>query len=284
MYQAKQAGKNTFRFFTEEMNLAIQSRLTIERELKTAIREKQFQLHYQPILNTKTAEIAEVEALLRWQHPTRGLLLPEEFIHIAEQSGLIKQIGDWVLKQSMQDVSEWHQKHQIDTQLSINISSQQCSDHCHSLISQLIDYSEQFQFDLTRLNLELTEHTLMEYSESVAQNMSAIRKMGVGLHLDDFGTGYSSLSYLKRFPMDTLKIDAVFVKDMFEDSESQQLIQAIIGMAQSLKLDVIAEGIETQEQREFIESQGCQLIQGYLISKALPATECLQFIQSHQAR
>ncbi|MEA3404670.1 MAG: EAL domain-containing protein [Pseudomonadota bacterium] len=284
MYQAKKAGKNTFRFFTEEMNIAIQTRLTIERELKTAIQENQFQLHYQPIINTQTNEIKEVEALLRWQHPDKGLLYPEEFIHVAEQSGLIKQIGDWVLQQSMKDVSDWHQLHQIRSQLSINISSKQCSDHCQTLINQVSEYAEQTQFDLSRLNLEITEHTLMDYSENVAKNMHAFRNMGIGLHLDDFGTGYSSLSYLKRLPMDTLKIDAVFVRDIFEDDESKQLVQAIIGMAKSLKLDVIAEGIETPEQCDFLEAQGCQLLQGYLISKALPADECLKFIQNHQAK
>ena len=268
MYEAKSAGRNAFRFFTREMTDSANHRLQLENDLRSAIIKEQFELHYQPQVVPADGRIVGVEALLRWRHPTNGMVGPDRFIPVAEETGLIVDIGAWVLREGCRQARQW-----IDAgfaiRMSINLSARQLrSDNLLSLIESTL---AEYRLPTHALELEITESALMERPEQAVTLLNAIKAMGVALALDDFGTGYSSLAYLKRFPIDRLKIDRSFVSDIDTDPNDRAIALSTIALAHSLGLEVTAEGVEETAQRDFLREHGCDDAQGWYYSKAVPA-------------
>jgi diguanylate cyclase (GGDEF)-like protein/PAS domain S-box-containing protein len=265
MYQAKKAGRNTLRFFDSKMQDSINARATLERELRAALEGRQFHLHYQ-IQVGSSHEPLGAEALIRWMHPERGLVPPLQFIPLAEETGLILPIGLWVLHTACAQLNIWRNdpltSHLV---LAVNVSARQFRQA--DFVMQVQTAVQRHGIDATRLKLELTESLLLESIEDTILTMNALKTIGVRLSLDDFGTGYSSLQYLKRLPLDQLKIDQSFVRDIVTDSSDRAIVRTIIAMASSLNMSVIAEGVETEEQRRLLFSKGCRHYQGYLFGK-----------------
>jgi len=264
MFHAKEHGGNTFQFYTAELNERVQRRLTIETSLRHALERNEFMLYYQPQIDIATGRILAAEALLRWNHPEWGLVLPNEFIPLAEETGLILPIGEWVLREACAQAMAWHQAgHAL--RMAVNLSGRQLSQ------KNLVDLVERVlaQCGLGRglLELEITESLLMQDLEQTAATLDMLAELGISVSMDDFGIGYSSLSYLKRLPIDAIKIDQSFVRDITSDPDDAAIVQAIIAMAHSLDIKVIAEGVETAEQLAFLEHHGCDGLQGYLISR-----------------
>ena len=268
MYQAKKAGRNTLRFFDPQMQESINARSSIEAELRKALENNEFHLHYQIQIDSTNRPFG-AEALIRWVHPERGLVPPIHFIPLAEESGLILPIGQWVLETACKQIKVW-QQHEATCNLilSINVSARQF--HQANFVAEVQAAVQHHDIDPQRLKLELTESMLLDKIEETIATMNALKAIGVRISLDDFGTGYSSLQYLKLLPLSQLKIDQSFVRDLVIDESDRAIVRTIIAMAQSLKLDVIAEGVETAEQRQFLESAGCHHYQGYLFSKPVP--------------
>jgi diguanylate cyclase (GGDEF)-like protein len=277
MYRAKSVGRNTFQFFTAEMNELANERLSMEQSLRRAIERDELLLHYQPRLNLHTGEVDGVEALVRWMHPVRGLTLPERFIALAEETGLIVPIGEWVLRTACEQGRDWRRAG-FKPVISVNLSARQLwGGGLVRLVGDVIAETGMSE----QLELELTESMVMHDAENVIATMQGLKALGVRLSVDDFGTGYSSLSYLKRLPLTALKIDGSFVRDISSGAPDEGLIaKAIISLAHSLHLRVIAEGVETAEQRAFLEAHACDEIQGYLVSRAVAAVECVKFFPS----
>ena len=268
MYQAKKAGRNTMRFFNPQMQISITARVALERELRKALENKQLQLYYQ-IQVDNSGHALGAEALIRWLHPERGLVSPSQFIQLAEETGLIMSIGHWVLDTACAQIKAWHKHvHTRDLTLSINVSAKQFRQP--DFVAQVRAAIERHSIDPMQLKLELTESLLLENIEDTISSMTALGEIGVQFSLDDFGTGYSSLQYLKRLPLFQLKIDQSFVRDIVTDSHDRSIVRTIIAMAQSLYLNVIAEGVETEEQRELLLSNGCKRYQGYLFGRPVP--------------
>jgi diguanylate cyclase (GGDEF)-like protein/PAS domain S-box-containing protein len=268
MYQAKKAGRNTMRFFDPRMQQSLSARLALELELRQAVVKQQFVLYYQIQIDAAHHPLG-AEALIRWMHPERGLMLPAEFIAMAEETGLIIPIGWWVLETACTQLKAWEKEPLTrNLVLSINVSARQF--HQPDFTEQVQAAVEHYDINPSLLKLELTESILLENVDATISTMSVLRKIGVGFSLDDFGTGYSSLQYLKRLPLDQLKIDQSFMRDITTDSNDMTIVSTIIAMAQSMKLDVIAEGVETEEQRQLLLSKGCNQFQGYLFSKPVP--------------
>ncbi len=272
MYRAKYDGRNTFRFFTAKMNAEALESVKLENQLRHAVDRGEFVLHYQPIIDLASGRVAGAEALLRWNHPVDGIVSPIKFIPLAEETGLIVPIGDWVFKAACEQIREWHDIGLNSLHVSVNLSPRQCRE---------ITFYETFEdtlrttgADPNAVTLEITENLLMESDNDDAVTMlHKLRDQGVHLSLDDFGTGYSSLSYLKRFPFDVLKIDRSFVKDVATDPEDKALIEAMIAMAHGLNIKVVGEGAETREQVDFLRSRNCDAVQGYYFSKPIPADQ-----------
>lgn len=278
MYTAKEAGRNVFRYFTREMNEAAQRRLQLETDLRRVLEREELLLHYQPIIDSH-GEACGAEALLRWDHPEFGAISPDEFIPLAEETGTIIPIEQWVMRQACNDAVRFKKCVSGDFFVSVNISSVQCkSDHCRMVIGSVLQESG---LDPACLKLEITERVMMENTEYVIELLREVRSMGVRLAVDDFGTGYSSLSYLKQFPVDVLKIDRVFIEDLPDDRDNMALVEAIIAMAHSLNLQVVGEGVETPEQLAFLNSLGCDMIQGFHYSRPVPAQELVDFLSRH---
>lgn len=270
MYQAKADGRNTFRFFDPTMQKILSERLTLEEDLKLALSAGQLELYLQPQVEVDTLVGAEV--LLRWRHPEKGMIAPLEFIPAAERTGLIVEIGDWVMREAVDILQGWAKRSETaHLCLAVNVSARQFrqSDFTHSIGRTL----ERAGVPADRLKLELTESLALENIGDTVERMQLLRGLGVGLSLDDFGTGQSSLSYLKRLPITQLKIDQAFVRDIASDPNDAVLVQTIIGMAKNLRLDIIAEGVETHEQRDFLLQHGCSAFQGYLFGKPIPWAE-----------
>ncbi|MFN4005570.1 MAG: EAL domain-containing protein [Hylemonella sp.] len=271
MYQAKAAGRNALRFFDPQMQTAVSERAALLADLRQALPAAQLQVHWQPQVQAD-GRITGAEALLRWQHPQRGAVSPAQFIPLAEDSGLIHELGLWVLQQACAQLVAWAQDEALRAlSLSVNVSVQQFRhpDFVPRVLQALRDSGA----DATRLKLEITESLLMLDVEEVVGKMEALRRAGVGFSLDDFGTGYSSLAYLKRLPLQQLKIDASFVRDLLTDPNDAAIVRTIIALAQALELQVVAEGVETAAQRAALAAQGCQAYQGFLYSRAVPADE-----------
>ena len=268
MYKAKQGGKNRFQFYAHHMQIDARSRMQMESELRDAIAGNQLLLHYQPIVDADSGELVGAEALIRWQHPANGLMSPLDFIPVAEDSGLIIQIGEWALREAARQWASWRAKGHPLLRISVNISSVQFrADNLRQLVAEVL---HEFDVDPGWLVLEITESVLMDGSAEAEARMREIKGLGVGYALDDFGTGYSSLSYLKRFPVDIVKIDRSFVNDCPDDHNDARLVEAIVNMAHSLDLRVTAEGVETEAQFEFLRELGCDYLQGYLVGRPLP--------------
>jgi diguanylate cyclase (GGDEF)-like protein/PAS domain S-box-containing protein len=268
MYQAKKAGRNTMRFFNPQMQISITARVAIERELRKALENKQLHLHYQIQVDNLGHPLG-AEALIRWIHPERGMVSPAQFIPLAEETGLILPIGNWVLDTACAQIKAWHQNPLTrDLTLSINVSAKQFRQA--DFLEQVRAAIERHAIDPMQLKLELTESLLLDNIEDTIVSMTALGEIGVQFSLDDFGTGYSSLQYLKRLPLFQLKIDQSFVRDIVTDSHDRSIVRTIIAMAQSLYLNVIAEGVETEEQRALLLSNGCKRYQGYLFGKPVP--------------
>jgi predicted signal transduction protein with EAL and GGDEF domain len=271
MYRAKVNGKGRFEFFDEAMRAQIVNRFEIETGLRKAIDENQLVLHYQPIISTVDDRICGFEALVRWNHPQRGMIPPSEFIPVAEESDLIVLLGRWVLIESCRKMAEWHERFSGIPHLTVNVnvSSRQL---CDSRLVADVEFAlAQSGLDPACLALEVTESSIMGNDEQTLATLDRLRAMNVRLEIDDFGTGYSSLSYLQRLPFDTLKIDRSFVRDLSAGSDSLDIAKAIVEMAHSLRLQVIAEGVETQEQLSLLRGLGCNYVQGFLFSKPVPA-------------
>lgn len=269
MYRAKDVGRNNFQFATSAgENLGVE-RLSIERSMHYASRREEFVLHYQPMIEIATRRIVGAEALIRWKHPVRGLMGPGEFIPIAEQSGLIIPVGEWVLRSACDQMNRWLEAGNESLRIAVNLSARQFQ---QPELAQVIEHVlSDTGLPPSALDIEITESTAMQNANLTLATLNKLKEMGVRISIDDFGTGYSSLSYLKRFPIDTVKIDREFVRDLAEDNNDAAIVTAIISMAKALKLCVVAEGVETEEQMAFLQGQGCSFAQGYLVGRPVAA-------------
>jgi diguanylate cyclase (GGDEF)-like protein/PAS domain S-box-containing protein len=277
MYHAKQSGRNNFQFFEAEMNMEAIERQSLEGGLRRALGREEFLLHYQPKVNLDTGEITGVEALIRWQQPDRGLVLPAQFVPIAEDCGLIIQIGRWVLREACTQARTWQIAGLPPLPIAVNISAVEFRDK--DFVEGVRRILLETGWEARYLELEVTEGVLMEDAEFTASVLQELKTMGVHLAVDDFGTGYSSLSYLRQFPIDVLKIDESFIRQISSDPDDSSIVSAMIHMGKSLKHLVIAEGIETQEQRAYLQSQRCTEGQGYLFSRPLAAAQFAHLLQ-----
>jgi diguanylate cyclase (GGDEF)-like protein/PAS domain S-box-containing protein len=282
MYQAKQAGRNAVRFFTPELSAQLMQRLEMEARLRAALERQEFLLHYQPRVCLKTGALLGAEVLLRWQPPDEGLVLPGRFIALAEETGLIVPIGDWVLRAACAQAAEWRKLWPgVHLMFSVNLSPRQFRDQ--PLCGQVRAALEAVALPPAMLELELTENLVMHDAEGFISVLHEIKSLGVKVAIDDFGTGYSSLSYLKKFPVDRLKVDQSFVRGLGKDEEDASIVRAIIGLGHSLGLAVVAEGVETGEQLEFLRRHGCDEGQGYYFSRPLPAEAFGDLLQRQAA-
>ena len=269
MYRAKAVGRNNYKFYSETMRTKSLHRLDLENLIRTAIEEEQFELYFQPKVDAKTFRLVGAEALLRWHHPERGAIGPDEFIPIAEETGLIVPIGQWVLSEACKHVKIWSTSPVGAVPVSVNISSHQFRDS--GLVRDVLEAVAAAGIETKHLELEITESVLLQDVDKTLIELNSLKEAGISLSIDDFGTGYSSLSYLKRFPIDTIKIDRSFVTDLHKDTDDAAICAAILAMSQQLGLNVVAEGVETREQLEFLRLHECDHIQGYICSKPLPA-------------
>jgi len=280
MYRAKENGRNAFEFFTQDINARAQERLELGNELRGALGRNEFSLHYQPKVAMADSAVVGFEALLRWRNPRLGAVSPAVFVPVLEEIGLIVDVGEWVLQEACRWAAGLRGRCGQAPSISVNLSARQFR---HPNLDRMVhDTLLATGLPAARLELEITESSLMDL-ESNLQTMDRLKRLGVGLSIDDFGTGYSSLSYLKRFPVDELKIDASFVRDVAVDRDDAAIVVAIIGLAHHLHLKVIAEGVETQEQLAFLRRHGCDEVQGYLIARPMPAEQAQGWLGDQQA-
>jgi diguanylate cyclase (GGDEF)-like protein/PAS domain S-box-containing protein len=276
MYRAKEEGRNTRQYFAAEMNIRAHERLTLENSLRHALEREEFVLHYQPQIELASGRIVGMEALLRWRHPELGMVSPADFIPLAEETGLIVPIGEWVLRSACAQNRAWQIAGLPPLRIAVNFSARQFRQV--DLVGLVSDALAVSGLAAAHLDVELTESMLMQGPEQVIDTLQRLKAMGVRIALDDFGTGYSSLAYLRRFPIDEIKIDKSFVRDIDSTSGAASLVQAIIGIARSLDLGVVAEGVETPAQHRFLRKHGCDRMQGYLFSRPLPAEEMVRLL------
>ncbi|RZI43020.1 EAL domain-containing protein [Herbaspirillum sp. HC18] len=278
MYRAKDAGRNNFQFYAHEMNSRALDRLKLETGLRRALEREEFIVHYQPQMDIASGQVVGVEALLRWQQPGRAMVQPNDFIPIAEETGLIVPIGEWVLRRACAQIRSWRQAGMFpDLKIAVNLSARQFKQQ--DMVKMVSRVLEETGCLPGWLELEITESVIMENPGEATETLHRLSRMGVHLSIDDFGTGYSSLSYLKRFPIDALKIDRSFVRDITTDADDAAIAKAVIALAHSLKLSVIAEGVETAEQLDFLRRQKCDHMQGYYLSEPLPVEQFEAFMR-----
>ncbi|HEB66993.1 MAG TPA: EAL domain-containing protein, partial [Gammaproteobacteria bacterium] len=282
MYRAKELGKNNYQFYSDDMSARNFERLTLENHLRHALARQQFVLYYQPQVDARLDRIVGVEALLRWQHPELGLVSPSNFIALLEETGLIEDVGKWVLETACRQSKNWHDAGFDDLQMSVNISSRQFNNT--EFIDVLHDTLDRTGVNPECLELELTESMLMRQASSVVTALKSLNELGVRFAIDDFGTGYSSLSYLRRFPIETIKIDRSFIRDITDDPDDAAITRAIVVMARNLSLKVIAEGVETEKQLAFLEENDCHLIQGFYYSPPVPVAEMTALLEKQGRR
>jgi len=277
MYKAKDEGRNNFQFYSAEMTKNAFEKVIMENSLRVAIQEKQLDVFFQPQYDGRIDKIIGMEALVRWFHPHMGMISPAEFIPIAEENGLIIAIDEVVMRKAMQQISQWYQQGLNPGKLALNLSMKQLADN--NFMTYLQQTMQEFSFNPQWLELEITEGQMMKNPEQSIKKLKRLSKMGIEIAIDDFGTGYSSLSYLKKLPLHKLKIDQSFIRDIPQDNDDVAITKAIIAIAQSLNLKLIAEGVETKEQKEFVLKHQCYAIQGYLYSKPINATEMEKLLQ-----
>ena len=267
MYSAKSEGRGTFRIFDPQMDAIVQTRRSLERDMRTSLAQGGFELYYQPLINLQTKRVTAFEALMRWHHKERGAVPPSEFIPVAEDMGLIVQLGEWALRRACMEAMEWPD----DIRVSVNLSSLQFAKG--SLVSTVVSALASSGLPATRLELEITESVLLEKSDRNIAILNQLRELGVRISMDDFGTGYSSIGYLRSFPFDKIKIDQSFVRDLLVDEGSLAIVRAIAGLGVSFGMTTTAEGVETEEQMRCLNLEGCVEVQGYLYSKPVPTSE-----------
>jgi EAL domain-containing protein (putative c-di-GMP-specific phosphodiesterase class I) len=282
MYRAKELGKNNIQFYTREMNASIEEKLVLLEGLRGALDEGQFRLVYQPKVDLHSGRVFGVEALVRWEHPEQGVVGPDRFIPLAEESGMIIALGDWVLRTACAQNRAWQEAGLAPLRISVNVSPRQFEDP--QLVERVRRALDDHGLAPEWLELEVTEGVIMRDLQQAVAKMAAVKAMGVSLSIDDFGTGYSSLSALKSFPISTLKIDKSFVRDLGRSSGDEAIASSIIGLAHRLKLRVIAEGVETEQQRSFLRENGCDEMQGYLFSRPLAPEKLAQLLAAPQAK
>ncbi|MBV8634763.1 MAG: EAL domain-containing protein, partial [Burkholderiaceae bacterium] len=271
MYRAKDRGKNTFQFYSAQMDLHSAEMLALESGLRRSLEREEFVLFYQPKVEARTGRIAGVEALMRWQHPELGLVSPVHFIPLAEESGLIGPLSHWVIQEALNQNRRWQELGLPSLRMAINLSARQFIDE--DLLTDTLRALKESNVDPSLLELEITESMMMHNTERTVQILSELRRIGIRIAIDDFGIGYSSLSHLKRFPVDTIKIDRSFIKDIPGDRADEAITEAIIAMSKSLQIKVVAEGVESLDQLRFLRARGCDEIQGYFFSRPVPAAE-----------
>jgi diguanylate cyclase (GGDEF)-like protein len=274
LYRAKANGRGTYHFFQPEMDAQMQARHTLETDLRKAMLAGEFEVHYQPILNVGDGRIAGFEALVRWNHPQRGLISPAEFIPIAEEIGLIVPLGEWVLRQACRDAANWP----ADLTIAVNLSAVQF--RSQTLALSVISALNESRLSARRLELEITETVLLQQDRAVLDTLHQIRSLGVRISMDDFGTGYSSLSYLRSFPFDKIKIDRSFTQELGKGEDCTAIIRAVTRLGGNLGMTTIAEGVETEEQLEILRAEGCTQVQGHLFSPPKPAAEIKTLLRS----
>lgn len=282
LYKAKSKGRNTFQFYDATMNLKATELLTLDNSLHQALERNEFTVYYQPQINILTGEVTQMEALLRWQHPQLGLVAPKTFIRLAEENGMIVPIGEWVLRVACFQSQIWQAAGLPPMRVAVNLSARQFEQP--ALVDRITQVLQETGLDPTYLELEITETAAMRDVDFTTAMLQRLQNMGIRIAIDDFGTGYSSLTYLKKFPLNSLKIDQSFVQDLIRDSEDTAIIKAIITLAKGLNLSVVAEGVETQEQHEKLHSLGCHEMQGYWLSVPLEARTATQFIINTMSR
>jgi len=278
MYSAKSDGRGTYRMFDPEMDAIVQARRILERDMRTALAQDDFRLFYQPLVNLQTRRVTAFEALMRWQHPVRGGVPPAEFIPVAEEMGLIVQLGEWALRQACAEAVGWPD----GICVSVNLSPLQFAKG--NLVSTVVSALASSGLPASRLELEITETVLLEKSDRNILILNQLRKLGVRISMDDFGTGYSSIGYLRSFPFDKIKIDQSFVRDLMVDEGSLAIVRAIAGLGVSFGMTTTAEGVETEEQMRCLNLEGCIEVQGYLYSKPVPANEIIELLESLASR
>ena len=279
MYRAKELGKNAYQFFSVELAEQGAATRLLENSLRSALVRNEFELYYQPKIDMRSGVIVGAEALLRWHHPTRGLVLPGEFVKLAEEAALMPDIGNWVLDTAFAQLRRWREKGYGDMRLAINLATGQF--RAANLLDRIKERLERERCSPDCVEIEITETSMMGDPDGVGSALRAMRELGLRVAIDDFGTGYSSLSHLKRFPIDTLKIDKTFVSDILHDRQAAAIVSAVIAMARALDLEVVAEGVETEAQRALLAEQGCDAYQGFMFSPALPIGEFDALLQRH---
>ncbi|SDC19574.1 diguanylate cyclase (GGDEF) domain-containing protein [Paenibacillus sp. UNCCL117] len=280
MYRSKEKGGNSFHYYHPDMNKRSMHRLNLEIHLRKALERGEFVVYYQPIVDLKNGSVFGMEALVRWHHPQWGMVSPGEFIPLAEETGLIVPIGNWVLRQACKQNREWQLLGHPPLVVSVNISAIQF--HQMNFVQVVMDALQESELSADQLCLEITENIAMNNIPYILDTMHKLKELGVRISIDDFGTGYSSLSYLKRFRVHTLKIDQSFIRDVTSDEDNAAIVTALIAMSHRLKIKSLAEGVETQDQLQFLISQGCDEIQGYVFSKPMPAQEFEYMIQNNK--
>ena len=282
MYAAKAEGRNNYRFFLPSMHERVKERKTIEEDLRNALEHDQLELYYQPKIDCRTERVVGAEALVRWHHPDRGLIMPGEFISVAEECGLINRLGAWVLEKACKQTQIWRDSSLPGLRIAVNLSPAQFQDA--ELVSSVTRIVKDTAMPEGTLELEITESILMNNPEKAVSTLKELKALGVMIAIDDFGTGYSSLNYLKRFPVSSIKIDQSFVNVIHVDMDDKAIVDAVIGLGHSLNLEVVAEGVEEVEQLDYLREKGCDFIQGYLYSKPLPADTFVTWVTERQAQ
>jgi predicted signal transduction protein with EAL and GGDEF domain len=277
MYRSKSLGRSTYSFFSDDLNAAVSARLSLEGSLRRAVERQEFQLHYQPKADLQTGEVTGIEALLRWHRPGHGMVPPDRFISVLEDTGMILPVGAWVIRAACEQLSQWDKMGLPPLRLAVNLSARQFR---HLYLASLIEDSlRENAINPRRLEIELTESLLMEDTEATRAMLESFARLGVRLAIDDFGTGHSSLSYLKRFNIDTLKIDRSFVRSLPDDAEDVAIATAVIALGRSMEMNVVAEGVETEAQADLLRRLGCDEMQGYLLGRPMAAADFLAWYQ-----
>jgi EAL domain-containing protein (putative c-di-GMP-specific phosphodiesterase class I) len=281
MYHAKKLGRNMYQMYRTALTTQLTQRLTIENDLRKALQRDEFEVYYQPQVGLSGADIIGMEALIRWNHPQRGLVSPGEFIPIAEETGLILPIGEWVLRTACRQAAAWREAGFDHLRVAVNLCSLQFGEP--DFIAKVAAILDETGLPGTALELELTESLLMDHSDASIAKLSQLRDMDIHLSIDDFGTGYSSMNYLKSFPVGTIKIDRSFIRELPKDRDHAAITTAIIAMAHSLRMKVLAEGVETAEQAEFLSGYGCEGMQGYFYGRPMPAGDATALLREKEA-